>query len=92
MTKWYTDPSLVAKWAENNPAHPAGFKDAMMNNLLKNGVPSGPYYMKNFSKINAITFSEIDAVMLGKKTAAEAMKEVEAKVQPEIQGRYDVNP
>ncbi|MBW7460027.1 sugar ABC transporter substrate-binding protein, partial [Paenibacillus sepulcri] len=89
MTKWYTDPALVAQWAENNPAHPAGFKDAMMNNLLNNAVPSAPYYVKNFSKINAITFAEIDAVMLGKKTAAEAMKEAEAKVLPEIQGRYD---
>lgn len=92
MKKWYTDPALVAKWAENNPAHPSGFKDAMMNNLLKNGVPSGPYYIKNFSKINAITFSAMDPVWLGKQTAAEAMKAVEAKVKPEIQGRYDVTP
>lgn len=91
MTKWYTDPELVAKWAENNPAHPAGFKDAMMNNLLHNGVPNGSYYIKNFSKVNAITFSGMDEVWLGRKTAAEAMKELEAKVQPEIQGRYDVS-
>ncbi|MBB3114173.1 multiple sugar transport system substrate-binding protein [Paenibacillus phyllosphaerae] len=92
MTKWYTDPELVAKWAENNPAHPSGFKDAMMNNLLNNGVPNGSYYIKNFSKINAITFSGMDEVWLGKKTAEQAMKDIEAKVQPEIQGRYDVTP
>lgn len=92
MTKWYTEPELIAKWAENNPAHPAGFKDAMMNNLLENGVPNGSYYIKNFSKVNAITFSGMDEVWLGRKTAAEAMKEIEAKVQPEIQGRYDVSP
>lgn len=91
MTKWYTDPELVAKWADNNPAHPPGFKDAMMNNLLNNGVPNGSYYIKNFSKINAITFSGMDEIWLGRKTAEEAMKEVEAKIQPEIQGRYDVN-
>ncbi|TYP78929.1 ABC transporter substrate-binding protein [Paenibacillus methanolicus] len=92
MTKWYTDPELVVQWAENNPAHPAGFKDAMMNNLLNNGVPNGSYYIKNFSKINAITFSGMDEVWLGKKTAEQAMKDIEAKIQPEIQGRYDVNP
>ncbi|ASA22430.1 ABC transporter substrate-binding protein [Paenibacillus donghaensis] len=92
MTKWYTDPELVARWAENNPAHPSGFKDAMMNNLLNNGVPNGSYYIKNFSKVNAITFSGMDEVWLGRKTALEAMKEIEAKVQPEIKGRYDVTP
>lgn len=89
MKKWYTDPALVAQWAENNPAHPSGFKDAMMHNLLQNGVPGPSYYIKNFAKINALTYSVMDEVWLGKKTAEQAMKEVEAKVRPEIQGRYD---
>ncbi|MNC52428.1 hypothetical protein D3C75_1017740 [compost metagenome] len=64
----------------------------MMNNLLNNGVPNGSYYIKNFSKVNAITFSGMDEVWLGKKTALEAMKALEAKIQPEIRGRYDVSP
>ncbi|MNK94525.1 maltose ABC transporter periplasmic protein [compost metagenome] len=88
LKKWYTDPALVAQWAENNPAHPEGFKDAFMNNLLNNNVPSAVYYAKNFGKISSVTFSALDPVWLGKKTAEEAMKELAPIIQPEIQGKY----
>ena len=91
MKKWYTDPALVAKWVDANPAaHPPGFKDAMMNNLLKNGVPGVAYYLKNQAKIVATVSSSLDEVWLGKKSAADALNAVAAKVQPDIQGRYDV--
>lgn len=90
MKKWYTDASLVAKWVDANPAaHPAGFKDAMMNQLMQNGVPQPLYYMKNSAKIEPIVVSGLDPVWLGKKTAADALKDIEAKVQPEFKGRYD---
>ncbi|MCX7709990.1 MAG: sugar ABC transporter substrate-binding protein [Clostridia bacterium] len=91
MKKWYTDTNLVAKWVDANPsAHPAGFKDAMMNQLLRNGVPQPLYYMKNSSKIVPVVVSELDPVWMGKKTAAEALRVIEEKVRPEFKGRYDV--
>jgi multiple sugar transport system substrate-binding protein len=91
MKKWYTDPALVAKWVDANPAaHPPGFKDAMMNNLLKNGVAGVTYYLKNQAKIISTVSSSLDEVWLGKKNAADALNAVAPKVQPEIQGRYDV--
>ena len=90
LKKWYTDPKLVEKWVDANPAaHPPGFKDAMMNQLLQNGIPQPLYYMKNSARIVPMVVAGLDPVWLGKKTAAEALKEIEEKVRPEIKGRYD---
>ncbi|OXM83921.1 ABC transporter substrate-binding protein [Paenibacillus rigui] len=88
LKKWYTDPSLVSQWAENNPAHPEGFKDAFMNNLLNNNVPAPVYYMQNFGKISSMAFTALDPVWMGKQTAAQTMKDIAPKIQPEIQGKY----
>jgi multiple sugar transport system substrate-binding protein len=90
LKSWYTDPALIAKWVDANPAaHPPGFKDAMMNQVLNNGVPDSGYYLKNQAKVVSVTLSSLDAVWLGKKTAKEALDEVAAKIKPDIQGRYD---
>lgn len=90
MKKWYTDPELVKKWVDANPAaHPAGFKDAMMNQLMQNGVPQSQYYLKNYAKLVPIVTSAWDEVWLGKKTAADALKDMEPKAQAEFKGRYD---
>lgn len=90
MKKWYTDESLVAKWVDANPAaHPAGYKDAFMNQLLQNGIPNEGYYLKNQAKIIPIVTSAFDQVWLGKKNAADALKEMEPKAAAEFKGRYD---
>lgn len=90
MKEWYTNPELVAKWVDANPAaHPPGFKEAMMNQFLKNSVPGSTYYLKNYAKINTAVISSLDSVWLGKKTAQEALDEIAPKVQPDIEGRYD---
>ncbi len=89
LKNWYTDPNLVSKWAENNPAHPEGYKDAIMKQAMTNGVPGPGYYVKDLGKINAIISPALDQVWLGKKTVEEALKEVEAKAQAEVKGRYD---
>jgi len=89
LKKWYTDPGLVAQWAENNPAHPSGFKDAFLNPLLNNSEPGPNYYIKNFGKINSLTFSALDPVWLGKQSAADALKALAPKITPELKGRYD---
>ncbi len=90
MKKWYTDPALVAKWVDANPAaHPPGFKDAMMNQFLNHSVAGSTYYLKNYAKLNSYVISSLDAVWLGKKTAQDVLNELAVKVQPEVQGRYD---
>ncbi|MFC4305113.1 ABC transporter substrate-binding protein [Cohnella boryungensis] len=91
MKEWYTDSNLVAKWVDVNPAaHPPGFKDAMMNQMLERSKPSTTFYMKNQAKITAIVTSGLDQVWFGNKTAQEVLDEIAIKVKPEIKGRYDV--
>jgi multiple sugar transport system substrate-binding protein len=86
---WYTDPQLIAKWAEGNKAHPNGYKDAIMKQAMANGIPGPANYVKNFAKIDAIVNPALDKVWMGERKAADALKEIEPKVIPEIKGRYD---
>jgi len=91
LKKWYTEPELIAKWVDANPAaHPAGFKDAMMGQILNNAVLQPGYYIKNQAKVISTVVSGLDPVWMGKMSAADALKQIETQVQPEIQGRYDV--
>ena len=89
LKDWYTKPELVSKWAENNPAHPEGYKDAIMKQTIENGVSGPAYYVKGFSEIDAIIAPALEQVWLGNKTAEQAIKEVEPKVQEKLKGRYD---
>ncbi|MFC5469207.1 ABC transporter substrate-binding protein [Cohnella suwonensis] len=85
---WYTNPDLIAKWASGNKAHPEGYVDAFMIQTMENGVRTPGFEVKNLSKIGALVTPALDLVWTGKKTAEEALKEVEPKVQPLIQGHY----
>lgn len=89
MKKYYTEPEFIAKWADVEPAHPDGYKDAIMlmglNNLKKH--PSA--YVKNYVRIDAIVQPAIEQAYFGQATAEQAMKQIEADVNKLIQGRYD---
>lgn len=89
MKQWYEDPKLVDSWAnEKLPGRPAGFQDAVMRSTYEHAEPSPENNIRNFVEIDAAVTAGLDQVWLGTKTAAEAMKEVEAKVKPLIQGTY----
>ncbi|ALA43783.1 ABC transporter substrate-binding protein [Paenibacillus peoriae] len=88
MKKWYTEPDLISKWADVKPGHADGYRDAVMNQTLHNGVNSYDYYLKNSEKINAIINPALDQVWLGKKTVEQAFKEVSAKANAEFKGTY----
>jgi multiple sugar transport system substrate-binding protein len=88
MKKFYTDPALLAKWAGPDAAHPAGFKDSMMDMVLHHSRPSITYYVKNFGKLDSMVSAALDPVWQGEKTAEQAMKELEPQITPEIQGKY----
>lgn len=80
MKEWYTDPALVAKWVDANPAaHPPGFKEAMMNQFLNHSVPGSTYYLKNYAKLNSYVISSLDAVWLGKDSAEVVLNELAEK-------------
>ncbi len=81
LKKWYTDPSLVAKWVNANPAaHPPGFKDAMMKQLLENGMPSIGYYLQNQKEIYPEVTAGLIPVWQGEMTAQEALDGIAQKV------------
>ena len=86
---WYTKPELIAKWAENNPSHPASYKDAVMRQTLENGMSGPYYYVKGFGEIDAIIAPALEQVWLGTKTAAQAIQDIEPKAQQKLRGRYD---
>ncbi len=88
LKDWYTKPELISKWAENNAAHPDGYKDAIMKQTMTNGVPGPSYTIKNFAKIDAIVGAALEQVWLGEKTAKEALDGIADKVKPELKGRY----
>lgn len=83
----YTKPELVDTWAVK-PAHPDGYKDAIMTQAMSDSVPDVGYFLKNSVKILSIITPALDQVWLGKKTATDVLKEVEPKVIPELQGVY----
>ncbi|MNW28820.1 putative ABC transporter substrate-binding protein YesO [compost metagenome] len=89
LKKWYEEPQLIDKWAnEKLPGRPSGFQDAVMRSTFEHAEPSPENNVKNFVEIDAALSAALDQVWLGEKTAEDAMKEVEVKVKPLIQGTY----
>lgn len=86
--EWYTNPDLINKWASGNKAHPEGYTDAFMKQTIENGIRTPGFEVKNLDKINALVTPALDLVWTGKKSAEEALKEIEPKVQPLIEGYY----
>lgn len=89
LTKWYQDPQLIDKWAsETLPGRPKGFQDAVMRSTFEHMEPAPENTVKNFVEIDAAVSAALDKVWLGTQTADQALKEVEAKVKPLVQGTY----
>ena len=88
MKKFYTDPALLAKWAGPNAAHPAGFKDSMMDMVLHHSKPSITYYVKNFGKLDSMISAALDPVWQGQKTAEQAMKDAQREADRIALNRY----
>jgi len=83
LKKWYTEPGLIAKWVDANPrAHPPGFKDAMMRQLIENGVPGVGYYVKNQEAVFSVVTEELMPVWLGVESAREALADLEERLKP----------
>ncbi len=81
LKKWYTDPVLVDAWVNSNPAaHPPGFREAMMKQLLENGRPSVGYYLQNQLEIFPEVTEGLIPVWQGEKKAIDALQEIAKKV------------
>ncbi|MFD2381368.1 ABC transporter substrate-binding protein [Paenibacillus xanthanilyticus] len=81
LRKWYTEPELVAKWVDANPAaHPPGFREAMMTQLLENGMPSVGYYLRNQMEIFPAVTAGLLPVWQGERKAADALRDIADQV------------
>lgn len=90
MKDWYEDPELIEKWASPSlPGRPEGFQSAVMRTPLLKNTSDPETTIKNFDQIEALVSPALEPVWLGKKTAEEAMKEVEPKVEKLIDGFYE---
>lgn len=89
LKDWYTEPALVDKWAsESLPGRPAGFQEAVLKSTFENSVLAPENGVVNFDQIDPLVAAALDQVWAGKKTAQEAMDEIEDKVKPLIGGWY----
>ncbi len=88
LKSWYSSPAKVSQWAENNKAHPAEYKDVFFNSIINSDKTIGELYIKNFGEINGKISTALDGVWTGKKTAEQAMKELEPSVSPLCKGVY----
>ncbi|MBM7568850.1 ABC transporter substrate-binding protein [Paenibacillus sacheonensis] len=87
---WYTDADKLAKWTQNLPSRPSGYKGAVIDMLLNHSHATPTSYVKNFNKIMDVINPAMDKVWLGKQSAKEALDAVAAKAQEQVQGRRDV--
>lgn len=86
---WYTNPADLKKWTDN-PVHPAGFKEAVLDSMQIARVHM-EVKVKNFPRIwGEAVAPELDLVWSGQKTAAEAMKAAKKRVLSLklLQGNY----
>jgi multiple sugar transport system substrate-binding protein len=89
LKKWYTDESLIARWATGNRAHPPSYRTAVMDSAINHGMAAPVYNVRNYGKISNIITPALDPVWLGEKTAQQALKEVEGQVNSLVVGFYD---
>ena len=83
---WYTDPNLVAQWADND-VHPPEYKDAAMSYVLNHSI-QGPVTIKGYSAIAPRLDAHLDELWLGSKPAQQVLDEAAAEIGPMLTGRY----
>jgi multiple sugar transport system substrate-binding protein len=89
LKKWYTDETLIARWAQGNRAHPASYRTAVMDAAMKYGMSVPVYNVRNYQQISDIISPALDPVWLGEKTAERALREVEAQANSQVNGFFD---
>ncbi len=88
MSEWYTNPEYVSLWAEDNPAHPEGYTEAVMMPLYEHFAKHPSAYVRNFAEIDAIVLPALERIFMGEAGAQEAMDAIEAEVEPLIEGTF----
>jgi multiple sugar transport system substrate-binding protein len=85
---WYKDPSLVAKWVDND-AHPPEYRQAAIDYLLKYGSQLTSFYVSDWDEIQRVIIQDSSDLWLGKEDAKTAADKMAADLQPLLKGRTD---
>jgi len=86
-TKYYTEDEYIEEWT-NTSARPPEYKEATIDYTLDYGIRGPIYDLKNWPEIDTEIGSKLDNIFLNKKTAQEALDELEETVTPLLDGVY----
>jgi multiple sugar transport system substrate-binding protein len=76
---WYTEPAEIAKWTDN-PVHPAGFKEAVMNSMQI--ATEVPFRVKNYNQMwGDFINPALDEIWIGKASARQALQEAADRIR-----------
>ncbi|XID90310.1 ABC transporter substrate-binding protein [Paenibacillaceae bacterium WGS1546] len=85
-TKYYTDQAAIDLWTKE--VHPPEWKTAAIDYALNYSVKSPSASLKNWPELNTKITPALEMIWTNKKSAKEALDELEAQVQPLLQGKY----
>ncbi|MDQ8736347.1 sugar ABC transporter substrate-binding protein [Paenibacillus sp. LHD-38] len=85
---YYNEPAKIDSWIKND-AHPAEYKEAVIDYTLNFAGRSPSYSLKNFVEIEPKINAALDKIWTNKDPAEKVLKDMEKEVQPLLQGKYD---
>lgn len=90
-TAWYEDEELIAQWAGESKARPAGYRQMMLEPVRDNSVYLSELYVKNFNKMWDILNPALDNLWNGEETSAQKVLEsIEAELDQVTDGTYGI--
>lgn len=91
MSDWYADGALCARWASpETTSHTPGFLDSAVAFPRYQSKLGPESYIINWSKMDAVIESALDAVWLGEATAEEAISGIVKPVSGMIEGYINI--
>lgn len=85
--KYYSEEEAIKSWTDNE-AHPVEFRQAGIDYTKGYAVKSPSTAIKNWPEINSKLAPGLDLIWTNKKSAQEALDELESQIQPLVQGVY----
>lgn len=85
--KYYMEQDSIDSWIKND-AHPAEYKEAVIDYTVKYAGRAPSYDLKNFAEIDPKIGAALDKIWTNKDPAEKVLNDLEKEVQPLLQGKY----
>lgn len=85
--KYYTDEALISQWVDND-AHPASYRTAAIDPILKHATAFPSYKLKNWTEINTTLSGGLSPLLAKKGDVPAALKALAPKVTALMKGSY----